>query len=526
MATRRKVEIELKASNKASSEIKKVGGNIDQLGDKAGALGGALATAFSVKKIVDFGAALTEAYFAQERAELSVLAGVKRLGQETDVVHRTLLNFARDLQAKTIFGDEEILQGVIAQLLTFRSIGGEVFERTAGLALDLSAILGTDLQSSAIQLGKALNDPATGLSMLSRSGITFSESFKDMIKELVAGGELFKAQSLILDEIEAQYGGLAETLANSASGAAKQFSHDLSDLKESFGALIAEALQPVIKDLGKVVDYLIELPGWAKATILAIVGITTAVLAGTLAIKALTVAFGAFNVMTGGILLAIGAAITGLTLLIVFLARNFDKVKHVAISFFDAIKTSAQIAASWLVEKFGGAIDIVITAIKSLVGAWNKIPDWLRPGSKVDLSGFDNIRQKLKDFGTGETRQQLLSDLAQRQGQRDRELARKLAESKADESAAANPDQVVFPEAQAVDGPAIETKKDKEAKETKRAHGIDQVAVMVNLFMRLIEVNSEQLAEDKKTNQILMGGRQNNLGNHQFNQLGGVANFQ
>ncbi len=51
-------------------------------------------------------------------------------------------------------------------LLRFTSIGKEVFPRVTITILDMSAALKQDLQSSAAQLGKALNDPISGINAL------------------------------------------------------------------------------------------------------------------------------------------------------------------------------------------------------------------------------------------------------------------------------------------------------------------------------------------------------------------------
>ncbi len=53
-------------------------------------------------------------------------------------------------------------------------MAGDVFDRAQQSALDLSARLGQDLQSSAIQVGKALNDPVKGVTALQRVGFLIS----------------------------------------------------------------------------------------------------------------------------------------------------------------------------------------------------------------------------------------------------------------------------------------------------------------------------------------------------------------
>ena len=46
------------------------------------------------------------------------------------------------------------------------------------IATDIATVMGTDVKSATLQLGKALEEPRIGLSMLRRSGISFTEEQK------------------------------------------------------------------------------------------------------------------------------------------------------------------------------------------------------------------------------------------------------------------------------------------------------------------------------------------------------------
>ena len=111
----------------------------------------------------------------QAKAEAKVQQALKVTNQAVGYNFRQLADYASELQGKTIFGDETILDKSTARLLAFTNITGENFKRTQALALDLATALEMDLGSASLQLGKALSDPATKLSSLSRAGITFSK---------------------------------------------------------------------------------------------------------------------------------------------------------------------------------------------------------------------------------------------------------------------------------------------------------------------------------------------------------------
>jgi hypothetical protein len=144
------------------------------------------------------GATSIQAFRVQAKAIAQVEAGLASTGNQVGRTSAQLQKMASDLQSKTLFGDEDILQNATAQLLTFTNISGEQFARTQAAALDLATRLDGDLKGASIQLGKALNDPVANLSALSRSGIQFSDDQKAVIKSLAETGRLAEAQTLIL----------------------------------------------------------------------------------------------------------------------------------------------------------------------------------------------------------------------------------------------------------------------------------------------------------------------------------------
>ena len=220
-------------------------------------LAASVGAAFSVAQIVRFGKDSVNLYRQQQKALAQVEQGLKSTGNAAGLTFEELQKGASDLQKTTLFGDEEILQDATAQLLTFTNIADEQFTRTQKVALDLATRLGGDLKSSSIQLGKALNDPVANLSALSRSGIQFSEEQKKLIKTLAETGRLAEAQTVILDELETQYGGSAEAAAK-ADGGFTQLSNSIGDVQETIGGVITEGLQPFIAEIQEFLNSLSE----------------------------------------------------------------------------------------------------------------------------------------------------------------------------------------------------------------------------------------------------------------------------
>lgn len=70
-------------------------------------------------------------------------------------------------------------------------------------------------------------------------------------KNLVETNKLAEAQTIILDELDKQYGGSAEAAAKFGAGPLIQLKDQFSDLMEDIGALIMGAMVPLLEVLKK-----------------------------------------------------------------------------------------------------------------------------------------------------------------------------------------------------------------------------------------------------------------------------------
>lgn len=270
--------------------------------------------------LLAFGAASIAAFDKQAKAIAQVEAGIKSTGGAAGFTSKQLQKMASELQGKTLFGDEVILKDATSQLLTFTNIAGEQFARTQVAALNLATRLDEDLKSSSIRLGKALNDPVANLAALGKSGIQFSEEQKKVIKELAQTNRLAEAQTLILDELEKQYGGAAEAAAQAGAGGLKQLQNQFGDLMEEIGGM----LLPIVIDLGNQFKTLLvgfkNLSPEVKKMV-----ITVGILAG--ALGPLLIVLGSIVTIVAALsikFIAIAAAIAALGLGIVFVVDNWE----------------------------------------------------------------------------------------------------------------------------------------------------------------------------------------------------------
>ena len=222
--------------------VTKTDGKEPGSGLKKFAIGAGIA-AVAVAGLIKIGKDLVNIYAVQEQAEARLEATIKATGKAAGLSADQLTDMASGLQQVTKFGDEAII-GAESLLLTFKDIGGDIFPRALESILDVSEAMGTDLQASVIQLGKALNDPILGLTSLSRSGIQFTDTQKETIKTMVEMGDKAGAQVIILEELESQFGGVARAAADTATGSMVQMKNSIGDVQEAYGELIANGLEP------------------------------------------------------------------------------------------------------------------------------------------------------------------------------------------------------------------------------------------------------------------------------------------
>jgi hypothetical protein len=355
--------------------------------------------------IAALGFTAVKAFQQQAKAIAQVEAGLKSTGASVGFTSQQLQQMASDLQSKTLFGDEQILQDATSQLLTFTNITGEQFARTQAAALDLATRLDGDLKGASIQLGKALNDPVANLSALSRSGIQFSDEQKEVIKSMAETGRLAEAQTLILDELNKQYGGSAEAAAK-ADGGFTQLANSFGDLQEEFGKILVDVLQPVVEFMKNLVKSLQQAsPQFKKMAVT--ISLVAAAIGPLLMILPMLVQGLMLIVSPAGLIIA--ALIAIVTAVYKFSSEVSKPIAAVAnyfiklyneITFVRAIIGALKGIVQTVFDFFGFAIDSVIGAFKDL-GA---IIEAIFKGNFSEVPGlvadaFENAANRAIEFG-------------------------------------------------------------------------------------------------------------------------------
>lgn len=396
----RKIEIEIVGDTKNfQSALGKASGSADSFGSSLGKMAKYGALAIGAAGIGGLAVVLKQgiAEFSEaSKVGAQTNAVLKSTGQAANVTAKEVSGLASSLMQKSGVDDEAIQSGE-NMLLTFTRIrnetgkGNDVFNQATKATLDLSVAMGKDMTSSAILVGKALNDPVKGMTALSKAGIQFTADQKTAIAAMVESGNVMGAQKLILAELTTQFGGSAEAIGSTLPG-------QLNILKESFNNLagelvsgLAPAFTTVVAGLGDFVGKLSNAEG-AGAKFGVVVDAV-----GTVAGKVGNLIRSAWNAIDWG---ALGAALAEGA------RRAFDMLagvdyagiaKTVGGKLLDALRTAFN-AVDWnaLGKKVGDLLVDALNRLSTFLGQVN----WNAVGAAI-VTGMGKAIAALASFLAG-----------------------------------------------------------------------------------------------------------------------------
>ena len=230
----------------AQKTLKRFSRDMAKIGQQVSSVGQTLTLGLTVP-IAAFGVASVNAAQQSADAFAQVEAALKSMGGASGRSAEQLQASAKALQNMAAIDDDEILRNVTANLLTFGKVSGPAFDRAQVAIVDLATRMKMELQPATLLVGKALNDPIKGLTAMGRAGIQFSADQKTMIKSMVDAGNVAGAQSIILGELERQFGGSAKAAADVNPYAKLRIA--LGELSETVGAKLIPIVQPMVEGL-------------------------------------------------------------------------------------------------------------------------------------------------------------------------------------------------------------------------------------------------------------------------------------
>lgn len=257
------VEYVLRAKDQITGTLKGVNAAAETLNETMKGIGEAVAAYFAFEQIKEFATESVNAFREQEQALAQVTQGLKTMGDVSGQTRESLEKWADKKEFASLYDAPTLLRDVSSVMLTFGNIAGENFTKAQDAVVDLSARMGEDLKSASVQLGKALNDPITGMTALRRVGVSFSDDQQKVIKTLTETGHLAQAQTLILDELNKEFGGSAQA-AYDALDPMQKMSKEVEKMHEEVGSLIVQLQAHLVPVFKAMIEGTRELVRWIK----------------------------------------------------------------------------------------------------------------------------------------------------------------------------------------------------------------------------------------------------------------------
>lgn len=339
----------------AQKRLAAAGKSMQAVGDSMAGLGQTLTLGVTAP-LLAAGAAAIQGAQAQAQAMAQVEAALASMGNGAGRTAEQLLAASDAMELNSLFDGDEILSKVTANLLTFGNVAGEQFDRAQQAAVDMATRMGTDLQSAAVMVGKALNDPIKGIGALRKVGVQLTDQQEAMIETMVKTGNVAGAQGIILDELGRQVGGAGKAAADTSPWRRLQVA--LGQLGDNIGEILLPVVEELTGYLERLTKGLNDLdPGTQKA-IVGFVAVAAAMGPVLIVLGTITSAIGRIMPVLAPVVSLIGTAGLG------------GALSAAATAAAPFIVAGAALAGAWALfgDKIGPVLASIWEGVKSAFG--------------------------------------------------------------------------------------------------------------------------------------------------------------
>lgn len=412
MAVNNEVNIQLKATDEASAKFKELEKNASGFWGKLASLWWPLkAVGIGVAAIWASAVVMGKQFLDSANESVRVSAQldqvIKSTGGAAWLTAEEVKKMASELQNVTTIGDDAIIAGQ-NMLLTFTGIGKEVFPQVTQTMLDMATALNNgvtpsaeQLSGQAIMLWKALNDPAEGMTALTRVGVVFTEQQKEQIKTLTESGDVIGAQKVILDELAKEYGGQATAQAKTFEGQQAQLMNTIGDVGETIWMALIPALTTLMERIKPMILTVAEATTkWFENeenvqkvtnTMLALINVVKATAEVVwFIIKSIFSFWESLGMATANVVIFTTAVWDYFVWLWNKISETWDNVKASTLFVWDYVKNT-------IINKIKEALDYVTSAFEKIQALWNKI---IGVVNKIK-STASSVWAKVGDFVSG-----------------------------------------------------------------------------------------------------------------------------
>lgn len=284
-------------SSQAQSELNAASGRMGKFQRGIGKM--AIPAAIAGAAIIKFGSDAVSAARESELAQNRLRAVFKATGDETGRSAKQAEDYASAL-SRQIGVDDEVIMAGEAKLATFKKVSDQtammngVFERATAAGADLAAAGFGSIESNAVLLGKALNDPVKGMAALARVGVTLTASQEKQAKAMAETGDIAGAQKVILKAVEGQVKGTAAATATSADKSKVAW----GEFMESFGRVLLPLVDMMAAKFGALANWMNKNVTTVQILVGVIAGLAAAILIANAALKVYEVVTGLANAAT------------------------------------------------------------------------------------------------------------------------------------------------------------------------------------------------------------------------------------
>lgn len=202
-------------------------------------------------KMTDFVLDSVDAFAKEEIAISRLKTGIKNVKSATDDNIDSLLRQAEALQTVTRFSDEQIIsaQGFLSTFQLNQRAIENITPRLIDMSEGLARVDGVlpDLEGNAALVAKAIGgEDITGLvGALRRANVIMTDHQMHVLKT----GTFQERLALITKVLDMNFKNLGTSAGKTTAGGIVQLQNALDDLKEIFGGVIANAINPFIRRL-------------------------------------------------------------------------------------------------------------------------------------------------------------------------------------------------------------------------------------------------------------------------------------
>lgn len=411
MATQEQVLLEILArTDQAIASVERLNGAITNSGKNTEAVNKKSSMSFiefaakigiayqSIKKFVDASIIQSKADAQLNLAIKNNTTEITRQGKSVTTLTNEYKKYASAREAATNIDDAATQQ--LQKMVLQAGEAPERINRVVEAMQDMEAGSGIAAESIARAWARMAEDPTEALGALSRAGVKLN-------KEMLAGLSVDEQKVFILGEIEKKYKGQAVAIAEAEGGIGK-FNIALDNMIESMGNIIVETLAPIMSFISQIIGAFNEAPKFLQGAIIAVGGLTTAVMALN----------GAISLGPIGWFLAAGSAIVGLVALanasgdwkaeIDKLNSSIENANDSLSKIYENDKNNDKLLRS--LEKLQKGTTDYERTIQKLIDA----NDELKKSGVTVKSSYEDIKRALKDLDSASliARQNRLADIA------------------------------------------------------------------------------------------------------------------